>query len=207
MNIADIRREYGALSLDDDQASTCPMALFEAWFLDAVKVEKIDPNAMVLSTVDEWGHPDSRIVLLKDLQKDAFIFYTNYLSVKAQQLENNPYAALNFYWPTLSRQVRIRGTIQRTSAVESDEYFYSRPINSQLSAIASPQSQKIENREALIHALDALKEQPITRPTHWGGYRVTPFEIEFFQGRDNRLHDRIQYCLMNNAWTHHRLAP
>jgi len=209
--IADIRREYGQLSLCEDNVDDYPIAQFERWFADVVKAEKGDPTAMVLSTVDERGHPDSRVVLLKEVEDGTFVFYTNYQSTKALQIAGHPYVALNFYWPEMARQVRIRGNIIKVSATQSDAYFSSRPIGSQLSAITSPQSQKIKGRLELEETLNALiaasQQKPIMRPSHWGGYRVIPEEIEFWQGRDNRLHDRIQYTLQDGKWAHHRLAP
>ena len=166
---------------------------------------------MVLSTVDEKSCPDSRVVLLKGLEEGNFIFYTNYQSAKSMQIQNNPYAALNFYWPQMARQVRIRGRVKKVSTKQSDEYFSSRPIKSQLSAIVSPQSQEIMDRASLEHALNDLIQQHgqelVVRPNHWGGYMVIPEEIEFWQGRDNRLHDRIQYCRQEGAWIRRRLAP
>lgn len=209
--IADIRREYGKLALSEKSAHPCPMAQFEAWFADVVKTEKSDPTAMVLSTVDEYGHPDSRVVLLKETTPHAFVFYTNYNSTKSKHVSNVPYVALNFYWPEMARQVRVRGIIQKISSKQSDDYFASRPKLSQLSAIASPQSSEISGREQLECNLNALitdyAQQPILRPENWGGYEVLPEEFEFWQGRDNRLHDRIQYFKQNGKWLHRRLAP
>ena len=165
--IADIRREYGQLSLNQETAKACPIEQFECWFADVVKTEKSDPTAMVLSTINEAGHPDSRVVLLKEVEKGSFIFYTNYDSAKAMQIRKNPYVALNFYWPEMARQVRIRGHVNQTSAAKSDAYFSSRPKISQLSAIASPQSQEIASRSCLEEKLNALiveyQQQPIVK--------------------------------------------
>jgi pyridoxamine 5'-phosphate oxidase len=209
--IADIRREYGRLNLSLETAKTCPIAQFECWFAEVVKTEKSDPSAMVLSTVDEEGHPDSRVVLLKEVEKGSFVFYTNYESVKALQMRQHPQVALNFFWPEMARQVRIRGHVKQTSAAQSDAYFLTRPEKSQLSAIASPQSREIAGRDCLEEKLNALiieyQQQPIVRPRHWGGYRVIPREIEFWQGRDNRLHDRIQYSFQEGIWQRRCLAP
>ncbi|WP_347252417.1 pyridoxal 5'-phosphate synthase, partial [Legionella sp.] len=141
--IADIRREYGDLNLNEEAINECPIAQFKLWFEQGLTTEKSDPTAMVLSTVDEKGRPDSRVVLLKELDEGAFVFYTNYNSIKSLQIQHTPYVALNFYWPQLVRQVRIRGRVKRVSRKQSDVYFASRPLSSQLSAIASPQSQKI----------------------------------------------------------------
>jgi pyridoxamine 5'-phosphate oxidase len=210
-SLADIRRDYGELNLSEDSASADPIAQFMLWFEDVLKNEKNDPTAMVLSTVDEKGCPDSRVVLLKGLEEGNFVFYNNYQSAKAMQIQNNPNAALNFYWPQMARQVRIRGQVKKISKEQSDEYFSSRPINSQLSAIVSPQSQEILDRAFLEKALNDLiqrqDQELVVRPNHWGGYMIIPEEIEFWQGRDNRLHDRIQYCRQQGTWSHRRLAP
>lgn len=210
-SLADIRRDYGDLKLSEESASSDPIAQFKLWFEDVLKNEKNDPTAMVLSTVDDKGLPDSRVVLLKGLVEDNFVFYTNYQSAKAMQLQNNPYAALNFYWPQMARQVRIRGRVKKVSKEQSDEYFLSRPIKSQLSAIVSPQSQEILNRSFLDNALNELiqrqDQELIVRPNNWGGFLIVPDEIEFWQGRDNRLHDRIHYYQQDGKWLHHRLAP
>lgn len=209
--MSDIRRDYGQLSLSEACAKDCPIAQFESWFEDVVKTEKNDPTAMVLSTVDERGDPDSRVVLLKGIHRGAFVFYTNYQSVKAEQIQHHPTVALNFYWPEMARQVRVRGRVKRTSKAKSDDYFASRPIASQLSAMTSPQSREIQGREALEQMLNQLiaehQQKPVVRPEHWGGYEVMPLEIEFWQGRDNRLHDRIHYYREKGKWIHHRLAP
>ena len=209
--ISDIRRDYGQLSLSEEQANDCPIAQFESWFSDVVKTEKSDPTAMVLSTVDEKGHPDSRVVLLKGIYKGSFVFYTNYQSTKSIHIKKNPYVALNFYWPEMARQVRIRGEVKKTSKTQSDIYFASRPVTSQLSAVISPQSSEIRGRAELEQEFNALvakhQQQPIMRPVHWGGYLVIPNEIEFWQGRDNRLHDRVDYYQQDGKWLHRRLAP
>jgi pyridoxamine 5'-phosphate oxidase len=210
-SIADIRREYGELSLSKETALDSPIEQFQLWFEEVLKYEKNDPTAMTLSTVDKDGLPDARIVLLKGVQDGSFIFYTNYQSAKAQQLNHSAYACLNFYWPELSRQVRIRGKVHRVSQELSDEYFASRPLKSQYSAIASKQSAVIKNRKSLEQNLNELIKKygqaPVIRPEYWGGYAVLPELFEFWQGRDNRLHDRIQYYLENNQWHKRRLAP
>ncbi len=209
--IADIRREYGELSLSLSEAADTPFEQFKCWFEQVLQTEKSDPTAMVLSTIDEQGHPDSRVVLLKGIEDDAFVFYTNYQSSKAQQLDHQPYAALNFYWPQMARQVRIRGMTTRISAEQSDSYFSSRPVSSQFSAIASPQSREIASRKHLEQRLNELIEkygqQPIIRPEFWGGYQLMPDDFEFWQGRDNRLHDRIHYFSGQGQWQKRRLAP
>lgn len=210
-SLADIRRDYGELSLSEEFAQVDPVMQFKLWFDDVLKNEKNDPTAMVLSTVDEQGYPDSRVVLLKGIVDGHFIFYTNYQSAKSIQIQNTPYAALNFYWPQMARQVRLRGRVKKVSKEQSDTYFSSRPVNSQLSAIVSHQSQVIENRGSLEKALNELiqkhGQEPVLRPDNWGGYMIIPDEIEFWQGRDNRLHDRIHYYRQEGTWLHRRLAP
>lgn len=210
-SLADIRRDYGELSLSEESVFPDPVAQFKLWFEEVLKNERNDPTAMVLSTADEQGRPDSRVVLLKGLDEGNFVFYTNYQSAKAIQLHQNPYAALNFYWPEMARQVRIRGRIKKVSREQSDQYFLSRPINSQYSAIISHQSQEIIDRTILETALNDLikreQQDAVVRPEYWGGYMIIPDEIEFWQGRDNRLHDRIQYFLQEGKWIHRRLAP
>lgn len=209
--ISDIRRDYGTLPLSEDGMDDSPIAQFEHWFSEIINSERNDPTAMVLSTVDELGHPDSRVVLLKGTKDGSFVFYTNYRSTKALQIQKMPYVALNFYWPEMARQVRIRGQIKKVSVEESNAYFLSRPKNSQLSAHASPQSQEISSREELEERLNQLittyQQKPVIRPEHWGGYEVIPDEYEFWQGRDNRLHDRIHYYRENDKWLQRRLAP
>lgn len=209
--LADIRREYGELSLNENTVQECPIIQFKLWFEEVLAAEKSDPTAMVLSTVDERGYPDSRVVLLKGLDEGSFVFYTNYQSTKSMQIRHTPYAALNFYWPQMARQVRIRGRVKRVPKAQSDAYFASRPVTSQLSAIASPQSREIADRSSLERALNKLiveyGQEAIVRPSHWGGYRLTPDEMEFWQGRDNRLHDRIYYFKKKGQWSYCRLAP
>ncbi len=209
--LSNIRREYGDLSLSDANAMACPIAQFNHWLDDVLKTETSDPTAMLLSTVDEQGHPDSRVVLLKNLEAGGFVFYTNYQSSKATQMDKHPYVALNFYWQVSVRQVRIRGQAHQVSEVQSDDYFASRPRLSQFSAIISPQSREISTRAELEGALNELianhQQERVMRPKHWGGYRVVPEEFEFWQGRDNRLHDRIQYYREQGEWRHRRLAP
>ena len=210
-NLSNIRREYGQLSLSEENIHLCPFVQFKQWFSDVLNTEKNDPTSMVLSTVDSQGHPDSRVVLLKGIDNEAFVFYTNYQSKKSLQIQHNPHVALNFYWPSLARQVRIRGKIDKISSAESDAYFASRPFASQCSTIISRQSSAIDSRAELEHALNELiansQQETIMRPIHWGGYQVMPDEIEFWQGRDSRLHDRIHYYHEQGQWRHRRLAP
>lgn len=208
--LADIRRQYGELSLSIEDVESSPVAQFERWFTEIIKSATADPTAMVLSTVDKMGHPDSRVVLLKGIANGNFHFYTNYKSPKSMQMHSTPFVALNFYWPHMSRQVRIKGQISKLSSKESDEYFSSRPIASQISAIASPQSELVDNRDELLQSINKLMAENfanLARPKFWGGYKVIPHEFEFWQGRDNRLHDRIQYILKNSSWELRRLAP
>ena len=209
--LAAIRRDYGKSAFDEHTIDPDPIAQFKIWFEETLKNEQYDPTAMVLSTVDPEGWPDSRVVLLKGLEKDKFLFYTNYESTKALQIQKNPKVALNFYWPTMSRQVRIRGVVKKINKEQSDEYFSSRPINSQYSAIISPQSREIPDRTFLEQAFKDLVQDnepaQIMRPEYWGGYMVIPHEIEFWQGRDDRLHDRIHYYQNEGQWQYHRLAP
>ena len=209
--ISAIRRDYGTQDLTKENACESPIQQFQRWFDEILTVEQNDPTAMVLSTVDSEGHPDSRVVLLKGIDEEGFIFYTNYESAKSKQIASNVYVALNFYWPQLTRQVRVRGKIAPVSETLSDEYFASRPFHSQLSAVASPQSHEIQHRSDLERKVSQLLQRhqnvPVSRPAYWGGYKITPFEMEFFQGRDNRLHDRLHYFLKNNRWERRYLAP
>lgn len=210
-SLSDIRRDYGELSLSEESVQSEPIAQFKLWFEDVLQNEKNDPTAMVLATVDERGCPDTRVVLLKGLDDGNFVFYTNYQSTKAIQINNNPYAALNFYWPQMARQIRVRGRVKKVSREQSDAYFSSRPIKSQFSAIVSPQSKDVSNRLTLEQALNDLitqyGQEPVLRPENWGGYMIIPDEIEFWQGRDNRLHDRIHYFRQEQDWLIRRLAP
>lgn len=207
----DIRREYGSSGISEQDVLADPLQQFKKWFDEVVKVETEDPTAMVLATVDAANHPDTRVLLLKELTKDGFVFYTNYHSAKAQQLAINPYAALNFYWAKCVRQVRVRGVLHKIAFADSQAYFASRPRSSQLAALASNQSSVIPNRQYLEDKVQALtneyENKPIPCPDNWGGYKLVPDEVEFFQGRDSRLHDRIRYCLVNGHWRIERLAP
>lgn len=205
------REEYGNVPLQEATMHIDPIEQFKEWFDQYAKYYPQTSNAMVLSTVDHQNHPDSRVVLLKELDKDTFVFYTQYNGVKGLQMETNPFVALNFYWPQLARQVRVRGKVHRVSIDASNKYFDSRPRESQLSAIASSQSMEISGREQLEERYQQLQvdyaDKPIARPESWGGFAVVPHQIEFWQGRDNRLHDRIQYLRQNGIWRRCRLAP
>lgn len=210
-SVADLRKDYGQASLDESDVADDPIAQFTAWFEQALKAEVNEPNAMTLSTADAHGRPSSRIVLVKQFDPRGFTWYTNYDSQKAQQLRANPYAALLFFWSELERQVRIEGRVERTAADESDKYFHSRPVKSRLSAIASHQSAPIESRAALEQNYEAVArqygEEP-PRPDNWGGFRLVPERIEFWQGRRSRFHDRIVYERQEDgSWTRQRLQP
>ncbi len=211
MELSSLRRQYGALSLDESSLATTPIQLCERWLSEAIETEQTDPTAMVLSTIDEQGQPDARILLLKGLTEEGFIFFTHVQSAKGRQLANCERCALTFYWPVLARQMRIQGQAVLLDQTESEAYFASRPYLSQLSAIASPQSHVITNRRILEDKVTALQAQipegQVACPRDWGGYRVVPHAIEFWQGRDNRLHDRILYTRQGDQWQHCRLAP
>lgn len=207
-----IRTDYSKSKLDIQSVDKDPLIQFEKWFKQAIEAKALEPNAMNLATLSEKGTPSSRIVLLKGIEKSQFVFYTNYQSQKGRELEHNPACALNFFWPELERQIRIEGVVSRVSAKASDEYFQSRPRESQVGAWASPQSTMIDNREILEERAKQIDVkykglEVLPRPKQWGGFGVTPFEIEFWQGRPSRLHDRIVYTKTDNRWNINRLAP
>ena len=210
MKIADLRQEYMRESLDEQDAARDPFVQFDRWFNEAIKAEMPMLNAMTLATVSAAGQPAARIVLLKGVDARGFVFYTNYESRKGAELAANPCAALLFYWIELEREVRIEGRVEKVSARESDEYFASRPLGSRHAAIASPQSAVVPNRAALearFAEADKMHGDSPVRPPHWGGYRMLPAAIEFWQGRPNRLHDRLLYSSVANGWKIERLAP
>jgi pyridoxamine 5'-phosphate oxidase len=211
MSIADIRKDYQLKSLTEAEVAKNPFAQFSIWWDEAIGSAIDEVNAMALSTVSAEGRPSARIVLLKGYDEKGFVFFTNYESAKGRQIEQQPFASLLFFWKELERQVRIEGVVTKVAEEESDAYFNSRPAGSRLGAWASPQSQKIADRSVLEEALKAVtaeySELIIPRPPHWGGYRVTPSRIEFWQGRSNRLHDRILYEQIDNNWLISRLAP
>ena len=205
-----LRDEYTRAGLSEADADADPIAQFNVWFDDAVAAELLHPNAMTLATVD-GGRPSARVVLLKSVDANGFVFFTNYESRKGHELAANPAATLLFFWAELERQVRVDGTAEKVSEDESDAYFATRPYGSQIGAWASAQSSPIPSRdvlEARARELDArYGGGPVPRPAHWGGYRVAPVEIEFGQGRANRLHDRLRYRLADGVWARERLSP
>lgn len=211
MKLSEIRKEYTIKSLDINDVSFDPFHQFRVWLDEAIDSEVPEVNAMCLSTIGLNGFPNARIVLLKEMDH-GFVFFTNYESEKGQEIAANPKASLTFFWPELERQVRIMGELEKVSAEESDKYFHSRPMGSQIGAWASPQSKEIVNREELTARLEDLEKrfatETITRPPNWGGYRLLPFRIEFWQGRPSRLHDRICFKKQENEnWAISRLAP
>jgi pyridoxamine 5'-phosphate oxidase len=212
LNIAALRHDYVAHGLRRTDLDADPIKQFAVWFGEAAAAEIRDVNAMALATVDATGAPSTRIVLLKGISDRGFVFFTNYLSEKGQQLEANPRASLNIFWVQLERQIRIDGAVEKTSRAESEEYFHSRPLGSQLGAWASRQSEVVANRDTLEAQLKLVTEQysggKIPLPPHWGGYRVIPHRIEFWQGRTNRLHDRFRYLREEDgSWKIDRLSP
>ena len=213
MNTADLRREYHRATLNETGVDASPVVQFERWLAEAVQAEVPEPTAMTLATVGDGGRPAARIVLLKGVGADGFLFFTNYDSRKGRELAANPYAALLFHWVELERQVRVEGQVSRASAADSDAYFASRPPLSRIGAWASPQSDPIPDRDWLEREFSSVQEryaadpESIPRPPHWGGYRLLPSTFEFWQGRRSRLHDRIRYRLEAAHWRIERLAP
>jgi pyridoxamine-phosphate oxidase len=211
-SVAEIRREYSLASLDLADVNPSPIKQFEHWFEEAQNAQVPEPNAMTLSTVTEDGRPSGRIVLLKGIENNKFLFFTNYQSQKGRELEKNPLCALTFFWPDLERQVRIEGAVARMSVEASEQYFQSRPRGSQVGAWASPQSSVINDRKILEQRVIEIEKKfegktVLPKPHQWGGYEVDPFEIEFWQGRESRLHDRIVYTKSESKWSINRLAP
>jgi len=211
MELADIRKDYRLKVLDENRINRDPLKQFENWLSEAIEAKVNEPTAMVLATATPEGVPSSRVVLLKALSDDGFGFFTNYSSRKGEEIAINQKVALLFHWPELERQVRIEGVATKTSADVSDEYFHSRPFESRLSAVISNQSQAVPDREYLEKLWEGQQyksiEHMIDRPSFWGGYRIEPFRIEFWQGRSNRLHDRILFSRKENVWVISRLAP
>ncbi|NET00738.1 MAG: pyridoxamine 5'-phosphate oxidase [Sphaerospermopsis sp. SIO1G1] len=211
-NIADLRKDYTLQDLDKKDIDNNPFVQFKIWFDQAIAAQLPEPNAMTLATSTPDGKPSARMVLLKNFDERGFVLFTNYNSHKGQEIAANPHAALVFWWAELERQVRIVGSVEKISAQESDGYFEVRPHNSRLGAWASNQSEVIANREVLEAQLQELQRkyenQSVPRPPHWGGFRVIPHEIEFWQGRSSRLHDRLLYTQLNDgSWKIERLSP
>jgi pyridoxamine 5'-phosphate oxidase len=212
IDFGSLREQYGNIPLELEDLGLDPFSAFNKWFSAALDEGVKEPNAMTLATVDDMGRPDARIVLLKELKEKSFVFYTNYSSSKGQQLEQNKYVCLVFNWLQQERQIRIRGEVERQDSTISETYFQSRPRNSQVAAWSSPQSKTIENRQVLEELVSETEllfndDDLLPLPPTWGGYKVTPYEIEFWQGRSNRLHDRIKYEKVANEWFAKRLAP
>ncbi len=209
MKLQSIRKEYKLSVLDESSISKNPLKQFEEWLNESFKAKVPEPTAMSVASIGLNGFPESRIVLLKDFNRDGFTFFTNYNSNKGKSIAKNPSVGLHFFWPELERQIRISGIAEKTPDEISDKYFISRPELSQIAAIVSNQSSKIKSREKLTKLFDEEKSKlkPFKRPDYWGGYVVKPIRYEFWQGRENRLHDRIIYEKENGNWNISRLAP
>lgn len=209
--LRDIRTNYEKFELSESGINPNPFEQLRTWLNEAISANETEPTAMVLSTIDEEGFPESRVVLLKELKDDGLVFYTNYESKKGNQIAQNGHVAVVFFWPKLERQVRIKGIAEKISDIESTDYFKSRPIDSQLGAWASPQSRAIQNREVLDQNYrlyqEYFKNREIEKPPYWGGYIIMPEYFEFWQGRSNRLHDRFEFAISDNHWIIRRLAP
>ncbi len=208
--LRDIRKQYLFSTLDESTVLPNPFDQFEIWLQEAIESEQLEPTAMIVATVDEHLQPHSRVVLLKEFNVNGFVFYTNFEGHKAQQLAQNHKVSITFFWPTLERQVRVLGVAEKISETISTSYFNSRPIESQLGAWASPQSQLIRSKDFLEKQFQYYKQKfgdSVPKPPHWGGYIVIPSSFEFWQGRPNRLHDRLLFSKENRDWRIERLAP
>lgn len=211
-DLSSIRKEYSKATLDEQSIAVSPFEQFDRWFNEAVTAQLPEPTAMNLATVNEHGKPSSRIVLLKGVENEKFVFYTNYQSTKGRDLLKNPTCALHFFWPELERQIRIEGMAEKIEPKRSEIYFQSRPRASQIGAWTSPQSSLIGSRAVLEERAKQIEkrfegEPVLPKPHQWGGYEVDPFMIEFWQGRESRLHDRIQFLKVDGLWKINRLAP
>ena len=211
MNVADLRKQYTKAGLVESGLPEKPMALFKQWFREALESEVVEPNAMALATVSGEGKPSARMVLMKGIEEDSITFYTNYQSRKASELEKTPHAACTFWWAELERQVRISGAVKKVPESASTEYFDTRPRQSQIGAWASSQSRPVSARKELEELFSSFERKfdgkKVPKPDHWGGYRITFDEMEFWQGRPGRMHDRIRYSLEKDGWNRQRLAP
>lgn len=209
--LRDIRTNYQKFELTELTVEKDPIRQLNLWLKDAITSKKTDPTAMIVSTIDQEGNPDSRVVLLKEITSEGLVFFTNYDSKKGQQIIANQWVSVVFFWPELERQVRIKGKAEKINEEDSESYFLSRPLDSQLGAWASPQSQVIESRQVLdnnyAHFKQHFENQKIAKPPHWGGFLIRPAYFEFWQGRSNRLHDRLEYVPAENSWQIRRLAP
>lgn len=207
-NLHDLRNPYDSKPFSLSEIDIDPIKQFSIWFDDVLKSDFLEPNAMAVSTVSDDGKPSSRMILLKSFDQNGFVFFTNYLSRKGKEIQKNNQATILFYWDKLHRQIRIEGVISKISETESDEYFYSRPLGSRIGAIASPQSEEMTRSELEQKIAEIKSSGNIKRPEHWGGYNLKPNYFEFWQGRENRLHDRIIYTLSENEkWETKVLAP
>jgi len=204
------RHEYSLKQLNEQDADSSPFVLFDTWFKMALDADLPDANALTLATVNSEGRPAARILLLKDYSEEGYCFFTNYNSKKGQDLLQTPYGAMVFFWPQLEKQIRIEGKIERLSPKQSDQYFMARPVGSRRAAAVSPQSTILKNRSELEEAIERFKSEfgdRFNRPDFWGGYKLVPDKFEFWQGRESRLNDRIEYVLKEKNWSFHRLAP
>ncbi|MBL7972198.1 MAG: pyridoxamine 5'-phosphate oxidase [Prolixibacteraceae bacterium] len=209
--LRDLRNNYQKFELTEDSISSDPFRQLNDWLKAAIEGENPEPTAMMLSTVDQKGSPDSRVVLLKEINSEGLVFFTNYNSKKGRQIAAQQQVAATFFWPEMERQVRVKGKAEKIPEAYSVEYFKSRPIDSQLGAWASPQSRIIASRQVLEENFSLYQQyfqsQEIVKPPHWGGFLIRPYNFEFWQGRLNRMHDRFEFCLSGNEWVIHRLAP